>query len=158
MPNTVSAKKHQDIREALEAGNSMRDISQMLNTSTQTILKVKREMGLPIRQMKTPRTRGPVRTVAQPSWDGRNYDVAEGYIEGLGSERPGGILQPEEYVAAFEARVLEYRTILAQKDSMIERLERELATVIDEYAQTVFRQQNWQGPTSIMNQSLGNGG
>ena len=71
---------------------------------------------------------------------------------------PTAPASPEAYVEAFENRVLEYRTILAQKNSTIERLKKELATLRDEYAQTVFRQQNWQGPTSVMNQSLGNGG
>ena len=158
MPKTVSAKKHQDIRDAIKAGMSGQEIRELLSTSAGTITNIKREMGIPIRPMRQTRTRGPVRTVAQPSWDGRNYDVAEGYIESLGSETPAGILSPEDYVAAFEARVLEYHTLLRQKDAENERLRKENSTLRSEYQQMVFRQQNWTGPTSTMSQSLGNGG
>ena len=171
MPAYMTAQKRQDIREAIQAGMSGQEIRQMLNTSAGTITNIKREMGIPIRPMRQTRTRGPVRTVAQPSWGGRNYDIAGAYIESLDAENPEPsapltptIPRPEAYVTAFENRVLEYHELLRQyeqtlleRDDTIERLKKELATLRDEYAQTIFRQQNWTGPTSTMSQSLGNG-
>jgi hypothetical protein len=162
MPGHMAAQKRQDIRDAITSGMKIEDIRQLLSTSTGTIVKIKREMGIAIRPMRQTRTRGPVRTVAQPPEGDppSSQTYAEAHIESLYAEQPAPItpFSPEDYVAAFEDRVLEYRSILAQKDSAIERLERELAKLRDECAQIVHRQQNWQGPTSTITQSLGNGG
>jgi hypothetical protein len=76
---------------------------------------------------------------------------------------------PAEYVAAFEARVLEFRQLLKEKDATheqelrakdarYEQLEMQHTKLLSEYQQTVFRQQNWTGPATTMSQSLGNGG
>ena len=152
MPAYMPAQKRQDIREAIEAGMTVQDIIDLLHTSAGSVTKMKREMGLPIRPMKQTRTRGPVKAVVQ-----------------VVPPAPTAPLPPEAYVGAFEARVLEYHALLKQKDdtheqelrakdATHEQLERECAKLRDEYAQTVFRQQNWQGPTSTIAQSLGNGG
>jgi len=167
MPAYMTAQKRQDIREAIQAGMSGQEIRQMLNTSAGTITNIKREMGIPIRPMRQTRTRGPVRTVAQPPAGDplRNLAIAQDYIKRLDAERaastappaPTAPLSPEEYVAAFEARVLEYHALIRAKDIEIERLRKENSTLRSEYQQMVFRQQNWTGPTSTMSQSLGNG-
>ena len=172
MPAHMPEQKRQDIREAIEAGWKISDIMRLLDTSAGSITNIKREMGIPIRPMQRNRIQGPVRTVAQPSWGGRNYDIAGAYIESLDAENPEPsapltptIPRPEAYVTAFENRVLEYHELLRQyeqtlseRDDTIERLKKELGKLRDEYAQTVFRQQNWTGPTSVVRQSLGNGG
>jgi hypothetical protein len=138
MPRHMTEQKRTDIKEALADGMTGSDIRQLMNTSAETIIRIKRSMGIPVRSMKSPtRTRGPGRTVAPAA--------------------PTALPSPEEYVAAFEARVLEYRMVLAQKSSEIERLERENATLRSEYQQVAFRAANWT-PSSIVGQSLGNGG
>jgi len=139
----TTEEKKKAIREAIKAGMSGKDIRILLHTSAGTITKVKRSMGIPIRPMRGP-------TVA------------------VGQIAPP-VPRPEEYVTAFENRVLEYHTLLKQKDAAheqtllekdgtIERLKKENAKLIDENAQIIFQQQNWTGPTSVMSQSLGNGG
>jgi DNA-binding transcriptional MerR regulator len=135
---TVSSNKRRDIREALEAGIKLNDIKELLSTSSATITEVKREMGLPIRPQSRRGTSLYIKKVAQPE--------------------PIGILPPEDYVAAFEARVLEYHTLIRAKDAEIERLSKENSTLRAEYQQVVFRAANWTGPTSTIRQSLGNGG
>jgi hypothetical protein len=142
MATATSDEKLKDIREAIESGMRGKDIRELLHTSAGTITNVKRAMGLPIRPMRRPRKREPVLTYLHQSVDQVALPVP----------------MPEEYVTAFENRVVEYRTLLWEKDCTIERLKKENAKLLDEYSQRVFQLQNWQGPTSIMNQSLGNGG
>ena len=178
MSRSTSDEKLKDIRDAIESGMSGQDIRELLHTSAGTITKIKRSMGIPIRPMRQTRTKGPIKALAQPSWDGRNYDIAEAYIESLDSEKPvpTAPLPPEAYVGAFENRVLEFHQLLKEKDTTLEhlewlheqelrakdakyeQLEMEHTKLLSEYQQTVFRQQNRQGPTSTMSQSLGNGG
>ena len=175
MPAYMTAQKRQDIREALQAGMTSADIQKLLQASAGSIVNIKRELGIPIRPMLQTRTRGPIKAMAQPSWDGRSHAIAQAYIESLDGERPAPtappvstappVPRPEAYVTAFENRVLEYRELLRQyeqtlseRDGTIERLKKENAKLLDDYAQIVFNQQNWQGPTSTMTQSLGNGG
>ena len=177
MPAYMAKQKHDDIRDAIASGMRIEDIRELLSTSAGSVLKIKREMGIPIRPMGQTRTRGPIKTAAQPSEGDppSNHTYAEAHIESLYAEQPAPtappvstappVPRPEAYVTAFENRVMEYRELLRQynqtileRDGTIERLKKELATLRDEYAQTVFRQQNWTGPTSVMNQSLGNGG
>jgi FtsZ-binding cell division protein ZapB len=82
---------------------------------------------------------------------------------------PTAPLSPAAYMAAIEARVLEFHQLLKEKDATheqelrakdarYEQLEMEHTKLLSEYQQTVFRQQNWTGPTSTVTQSLGNGG
>jgi hypothetical protein len=142
MPGHMAAQKRQDIRDAITAGMKIEDIRQLLSTSTGSVMKIKREMGIAIRPMRKTRTKGPLKAVTQV----------------VPPPAPTVPLPPEAYVEAFEARVLEFHGLLNNKNIEIERLERELAKIRAEYAQMVFRQQNWQGPTSTINQSLGNGG
>jgi len=177
VPAYMTEQKRQDIREAIQAGMTSAEIRRLLQASAGSIVNIKREMGIPIRPMLQTRTRGPIKTAAQPSEGDppSNHTYAEAHIESLYAEQPAPtappvstappVPRPEAYVTAFENRVMEYRELLRQynqtileRDGTIERLKKELATLRDEYAQTVFRQQNWTGPTSVMNQSLGNGG
>ena len=166
MPAYMAERKRQDIREAIQAGMTSAEIQQLLQVSAGTIVNIKRELGIPIRPTKRPHTGGPMQAAAQPSWDGRHYSVAEAYIDSLDADTPAPTappaptppLSPAAYMAAFENRVLEYHALLKQKDATIERLEKECAKLLAEYAQIVHQQANWTGPTSIMNQSLGNGG
>ena len=154
MARPMPAEKRRDIREAIQTGMTSEDIQKLLSTSAGSVIKIKREMGLPIRQVNQIHRRGKVQAVAQPP----EGDPPSNHTYAEQQPAPINPISPEDYVAAFEARVLEFRQLLAAKDATIERLEREYAKLRDEYAQTVFRQQNWQGPTSTMAQSLGNGG
>jgi hypothetical protein len=61
----MTEQKHNDIRDAINAGMISTDIRDLLSTSAASIIKVKRLMGLPIRKMRPPRTRGPVKAAAQ---------------------------------------------------------------------------------------------
>ena len=160
MPALMPAQKRQDIRDAIASGMRIEDIRELLSTSAGSVVKIKREMGIPIQQQRRRKDAvGPVESVAR---------VAAQVVPGPPAPPvlpASTVPRPEAYVTAFENRVLEYRELLRQynqtlleRDGTIERLKRELATLRDEYAQTVFRQQNWQGPTSTMTQSLGNGG
>ena len=173
MPAYMPAQKRRDIRDAIQAGMTGADIMRLLTVSAGTVVRVKREMGLPIRPIRQTRTRGPVRAVAQPPEGdppSNHTSYAEAHIESLYAEQPAPTIpRPEAYVTAFENRVLEYHALLKQKDAAheqtllerdgtIERLQKENAKLRDECAQIVFQQQNWTGPTSTMTQSLGNGG
>ena len=145
MTKQISPQKHKDIQKALKAGITGTDIRAMLNTSAGTVTKVKREMGLPIRPMKSRLAGKPTRT---PTIE---YHPA-------GYSPPTTPLSPEEYVSAFEARVIEYHTMLRQKDIEIEQLKQENRQLRADYQQIVFQTANWTGPTSLIGKSLGNGG
>jgi hypothetical protein len=102
--------------------------------------------------MMQTRTKGPIKAVAR---------VAAEVVPPAPTAPPA----PTEYVAAFEARVLEFHRLLKEheqelraRDAKYDQLEREHIKLVSEYQQTVFRAQNWQGPTSTITQSLGNGG
>lgn len=143
MTKQISPQKHKDIQKAIKAGVRGTDIREMLNTSAGTITKVKREMGLPIRPMKSKQTQVKAPMIA--------YHPA-------GYSPPTTPLSPEEYVSAFEARVIEYHTMLRQKDIEIEQLKQENRQLRADYQQIVFQTANWTGPTSLIGKSLGNGG
>ena len=141
MPPHMTDQKRAEIQQAIRDGMPGSDIIRLLNTSTESIIRIKRAMGIPIRPMKSPtRTRGPGRTVAPAA-----------------PPAPTALPSPEDYVAAFEARVLEYRTILRQFEQEIERLRKENSTLRSEYQQAAFRAANW-APASTVGLSLGNGG
>jgi hypothetical protein len=137
MTRVTTPQKRQKIREAIESGMKLMDIRGLLRTSAGTITEIKREMGLPIRSKKSNSAGKVIHVVAL---------------------EPPTLLPPEAYVKAFEARVIEYHTMLKQKDAENERLQKENAQLRADYQQVVFQAANWTGPTSLMGKSLGNGG
>ena len=181
MPAYMPARKRQDIRDAIQAGMTGTDIMQLMTVSAGTVVRIKREMGLPIRKQKT-RIRGPVESVARVVLETDMTALARQALARIRAEAPTAPpaptapLPPEAYVGAFESRVLEFHQLLKQKDAALEhlewlhaqelrekdakyaQLERECVRLRDEYAQIVFQQQAWTGPTSTITQSLGNGG
>ena len=56
MPTMLSDKKRRDIQDAIRAGMTVKNICVLLSTTSETISKIKREMGIPLRRMKKPLT------------------------------------------------------------------------------------------------------
>ena len=58
MPKMLSDAKRRDIQDAIKAGIIVKDIRSLLSTSSETISKIKRAMGIPLRDTRPLHTRG----------------------------------------------------------------------------------------------------
>ena len=57
MPTMMTETKRRDIQDAIRAGMTVKDICSLLSTTSETISKIKRAMGIPLRDTRPRRTR-----------------------------------------------------------------------------------------------------
>ena len=57
MPKMLSDAKRRDIQDAIRAGMTVKNICSLLSTTAETISKIKRAMGIPLRDTRPRRTR-----------------------------------------------------------------------------------------------------
>ena len=162
MPRMLSDENRRDIKDAIEAGITATEIRTLLSTSAATISNIKREMGVPLRRMKTPRRRKtapeattPAPTVMHhrdtPSEDARSV--------------PPTVYTPQEYFMAIadglrsrDAENAALRDEVTGLRSMAARLESDNLRLMSDLNQCKLQMANWSGPVSLPSMSLGNGG
>ena len=186
MPKATSKEKRQAIKAAITAGMKLADISVRLHTSAMTIIKIKREMGLPIQsdsyRTKAGKAVAPTvmhhreiphysylervkeleklreRDFATPPEDVTSEDVQP-------APAPAQAYTPQEYFEAIadglrsrDAENAALRDEVTGLRSMAARLEADNLKLVSDLNQCKLLMANWSGPASLPNRSLGNGG
>ena len=169
MPIMISETKRRDIQDAIRAGITVTEIRALLSTSAGTISKVKRAMGIPLRDTRPRRTRvqaGSRAVSSQPTVMHHReipgvYGVQaapEGY--GNEDEQPAqsSPYSPQEYFEAIADGLRQRDTENAALRYQLAELRAENQTLLSGLTQLKMRMANWSGPTSLPGRTLGNGG
>jgi len=174
----MSEQRRTYIRDAIRAGIAVVKIKDMFGTSVGTIVKLKRELGIPILQQRKRKGLAAVQEVAQAmqatvmhhrdiprvygvepvpqedSTDTTMYDL-------LGDEVQPDTPQtytPQEYFEAIadglRQRDVEINTVRLERD----RFRAENQKLLSDLSQCKLQMANWSGPSALPGKSLGNGG
>jgi hypothetical protein len=181
MPKATSKEKRQAIKDAITAGMKLADISVRLHTSAMTIIKIKREMGLPIQsdsyRTKAGKAVAPTvmhhREIPPHSYLERVKELEKrGFAattEDITSEdeqpAPAQAYTPQEYFEAIATGLRErdaenaaLRHEVTGLRSMAARLEADNLRLVSDLNQCKLQMANWSGPATLPSMSLGNGG
>ena len=138
MPTMISETKRRDIQDAIRAGITVKAIRTLLSTSAGTVSKVKRAMGIPLRDTRPRRTR--VQAVSsQPTAPPTAYTPQE-YFEAIAN----GLRERDNENAALRYQVNELQT--------------ERRRLLADLSQCKMQMANWSGPVALPGRSLGGGG
>ena len=169
----MSEQRRTYIRDAIRAGISVVKIKAMFGTSVGTILKLKRELGIPILQQR--KRKGiewqhtevaPEPTVSPNSYLERVKELEKrGFTPSLEDitsedEQPDTpqTYTPQEYFEAIadglRQRDAEINTLRLERD----RLRAENQKLLSDLSQCKLQMANWTGPSVLPGRSLGNGG
>ena len=164
MPRILSNEKRRDIKDAIEAGIPVTEIRTLLSTSAATISNIKREMGVPLRRMKTPRRR---KTAAQEVAQAMQATVMHhrdiprhSYLERVKELQPAPAqaYTPQEYFEAIATGLRERDTENNALRLERQQLREENRRLLSDLNQCKHQMANWSGPVALPSMSLGNGG
>ena len=161
MPKATSKEKRQAIKDAITAGMKLADISVRLHTSAMTIIKIKREMGLPI-QSDSYRTKAG-KAVAPTVMHHREIPRSLGMA--TAPTTVAHPYSPQEYFMAIATGLRErdaenaaLRDEVTGLRSMAARLEADNLRLVSDLNQCKHQMANWSGPVALPGKNLGNGG
>ena len=169
MPTMISETKRRDIQDAIRAGTTVKDIRTLLSTSAGTVSKVKRAMGIPLRDTRPRRTRvqaGSRAVSSQPTVMHHReipgvYGIQaapEGY--GNEDEQPAqsSPYSPQEYFEAIADGLRQRDTENAALRYQVNELQTERRRLLADLSQCKMQMANWSGPVALPGRTMGNGG
>jgi IS30 family transposase len=179
MPIMISETKRRNIQDAIRAGITVTEIRTLLSTSAGTISKVKRAMGIPLRDTRPRHTRvqaGPQAAPSQPPVM-HHREITHSYLEKVKELEKRGFTpspeditsedeqpaqsspySPQEYFEAIADGLRQRDTENAALRYQLAELRAENQTLLSGLTQLKMRMANWSGPTSLPGRTLGNGG
>ena len=179
MPKIISETKRRDIQDAIRAGITVKDIRTLLSTSAGTVSKVKRAMGIPLRDTRPRRTRvqaGPQAVSSQPPVM-HHREITHSYLErvkelgkrgstlspeNITSEdeqpAPPTAYTPQEYFEAIADGLRERDNENAALRYQVAGLQAENRQLLGDLTQCKLQMANWSGPVALPGRSLGGGG
>ena len=171
MPAHITEQKQRAIRDAIRAGIPVTEIRALLSTSAGTISKVKRAMGIPLRDTRPRQTRvqaEPQAVPPEPTVMHHREIQAYGVQAAPARDEqpaPSQTYTPQEYFEAIatglRGRDKENSALRDQVSALrglVARLETDNRRVISDLNQCKLQMANWHGPAALPNKSLGNGG
>ena len=164
----MSEQRRRYIKDASKAGYTSEKIKDMFGTSVGTIVNLKREMGIPIRQ-QSKETKFTVPEVATAGIVGvaqameatvmHHRDIPRVYgVEPVPQPDTSQTYTPQEYFEAIadglRQRDVENNVLRQERD----RLQAENQKLLSDLSQCKLQMANWTGPSALPGRSLGNGG
>ena len=179
MPTMISETKRRDIQDAIRAGITVTEIRALLSTSAGTISKVKRAMGIPLRDTRPRHTRvqADPRAVSSQPTVMHHREITHSYLEKVKElEKRGFTPSPEDITSEdeqpaqsspyspqeyFEAIAEGLRSRDAENNALRleqQQLRQENLRLLSDLNQCKHQMANWTGPLALPGKNLGNGG
>ena len=185
MPKMLSDAKRRDIQDAVKAGITVAEIRTLLSTSAGTISKIKRAMGIPLRDTRPRHTRGvssqptvmhhreiprshlervkEIEKLRERDFAATTEDITSEDVQP--APAPAQAYTPQEYFEAIaeglrsrDAENAALKDEVTSLRSMAARLEADNLKLVSDLNQCKLQMANWSGPAALPNRSLGNGG
>ena len=170
----MSEQRRRYIKDSIKAGYTSEKIKDMFGTSVGTIVNLKREMGIPVRQQskETKFTVPEVATAgivevaqAMEATVMHHRDIPRSLGMATAPTTVAHPYSPQEYFVAIaeglrsrDAETAALRDEVTGLRSMAARLEGDNLRLMSDLNQCKLQMANWSGPVSLPSMSLGNGG